>query len=592
MNDDLKIIKKKYGEDMAQFCREEFSTILEQKGLLPKLLLDNFEVNRDLYQDIIKQDLEVEFKNYIFSFFNLEGEKRTKLEKTPKELLSDAGYYLYECHSEEEIQRFKKYYAKGEYICTFDGGRLDRNVVFFAVKKDVDQIRREDYKVPKRQDRYGTSLISIQFSRDEAHTLKITNRYNHRVNNPDATFSNNLDNIIEGLTESFAREYGLIQKHVNSRLDLEDYVVGKDGKYYKYNFERGNVYFCPNNVVIDNLNVKKYEKERYIVFDNFILNLVNKKITRADGEKDDAFVKTIGEIEKIETERHNKEKIIKLKIKNQEDVIIVLNENNQMIKLVNNNVRVIGNNFLTDNFLQDIILCNLEEVGNDFLLRNEMLRSIDFPKLRKVGDYFLKWNDDIEEINLPELEEVGYAFLECNDSLQEIDFPKLRIVGSSFLGYNETLQEVNLPNLEEVGNDFLEENRSLEEIELPKLRILGNNFLYKNKDLEEVSFPELEEVGNNFLMRNILLEFIDFPRLKKVGVNFLGSNNSLQKINLPVLETIGVGFLREHKIFDENNFRSSVEVINKKIRNSNTQSKLKDGITLTLNFLRLKRKLK
>ena len=42
MNNDLKIIKKKYGEKMMHFCRDLFPTILETEGLLPKLLMDNF----------------------------------------------------------------------------------------------------------------------------------------------------------------------------------------------------------------------------------------------------------------------------------------------------------------------------------------------------------------------------------------------------------------------------------------------------------------------------------------------------------------------------------------------------------------------
>ena len=49
MNQDLKIIKKKYGEKMAHLCRELFPTLLETDGLLLKLLLDNFEPNHNLY---------------------------------------------------------------------------------------------------------------------------------------------------------------------------------------------------------------------------------------------------------------------------------------------------------------------------------------------------------------------------------------------------------------------------------------------------------------------------------------------------------------------------------------------------------------
>lgn len=106
---------------------------------------------------------------------------------------------------------------------------------FFAVKKDVSNIKREDYKEPKREDKYGTSVISIQFTRDMANMLSIKNRYNHTVSNPDVTFSNNLDNIIPGLTASFENTYGLKQKNNGNSLEIPQYVLASDGKYYKYN---------------------------------------------------------------------------------------------------------------------------------------------------------------------------------------------------------------------------------------------------------------------------------------------------------------------------------------------------------------------
>ena len=41
---DLKFIKKKYGEVMMHLCRKIFPTILETEGLLPKLLEDHFAI--------------------------------------------------------------------------------------------------------------------------------------------------------------------------------------------------------------------------------------------------------------------------------------------------------------------------------------------------------------------------------------------------------------------------------------------------------------------------------------------------------------------------------------------------------------------
>ena len=49
MDEDLKIIKKKYGEEMTHFCRESFPILLERKGLLPDLLLTKFEASKFLY---------------------------------------------------------------------------------------------------------------------------------------------------------------------------------------------------------------------------------------------------------------------------------------------------------------------------------------------------------------------------------------------------------------------------------------------------------------------------------------------------------------------------------------------------------------
>ena len=201
-----------------------------------------------------------------------------ELIKTPEELLAQVGYELKECHSEEDIQSYKKYYAKGEELCTFNGGRLNRCRIFFAVKRDVDKIRRKDYSNPKREDEYGTSVLSIQFTKDETNMLSIKNRYNNTVNNPDATFSNNLDNIIPGLTESFEKHYGIVQKYNNKDFEIEGYVRANDGKYYKYNYEINNIYYCPDNIIIDNFAVKRYAKEKYMIIDYFILNLVNKKI--------------------------------------------------------------------------------------------------------------------------------------------------------------------------------------------------------------------------------------------------------------------------------------------------------------------------
>lgn len=440
MEKDLKLIKKKYGEKMMHYCRSELSTILENDSLLPSLLLEHFNESHMLYDDIEKEGKLGEFKNYIYSLIDVENNNKKVEDKTPGELLSKAGYNFYECKTEEDIQSFKKYYSKGEELCTFRGGRLEKCHVFFAVKKNVDEIKRENFSKPRRQDEYGTSVISIQFTK-ERYDLSIKNRYNHTVNNSDSTFSNNLDNIIEGLTQSFENEYGFIQANIGN-FELENYVnVG--GKYYKYNHEIDNIYYCLDNIIIDNFNVKKYDKERYIVFDYFVLDLKEKKIlTKAK----DSFIDGIVDIDKINIVKLENGKAIHLIPINGEEIIIELDKQNRIVKYKNNNIKRCEDNFIYYNeSLQELNLPNLERCGHSFLYSNESLQELNLLNLKQCGDSFLYNNESLQELNLPNLKKCGNSFLYYNESLQKINLPDLEQCRYCFLRNNETLQELNLP---------------------------------------------------------------------------------------------------------------------------------------------------
>ena len=128
---ELRIIKKKYGEVMMHLCRKIFPTILETEGLLPKLLEEHFAYNRNLGEDIINNDRVLEFKEYVYSLVSYK-DNQVESDFDPEVLLEMAGYNLYECKTEEDIQSFRKYYAEGEEICTFNGGRLNKARVFFC----------------------------------------------------------------------------------------------------------------------------------------------------------------------------------------------------------------------------------------------------------------------------------------------------------------------------------------------------------------------------------------------------------------------------------------------------------------------------
>ena len=472
MNKDLKIIKKKYGERMMKLCRELFPTMLEKEGLLSRLLLEHFEPSRFLYEDIISNELDIDFKVYIYSLVNiekiLEDEEKDNY-KTPEELLEEAGYDLYECHTEEVIQSFRKYYRENEKLCTFRGNRLEKCYVFFAVKKDVDNIKREDFQKPKREDLYGTSVISIQFTKDKNHTLSIKNRYNHKVNNPDATFKNNLDNIILGLTESFSKCYGMTQAKLTNDFEIPGYVQASDEKYYKYSHEINNIYYCPNNIIIDNFRVKRLKQNKLLI-DYFILDLQNKTISLYDHNCDDCLPDTMKEIRQIQITKENEYKKIIIKT-DEEDVILKINKENKIIEYQNNNIKEIGDNFFIYNeSLEHLRLPNVTSIGLKFLYYNQSLRLLDLPKVTKIGHHCLYCNKSLERLELPKVIEIGNSFLCHNKSLNYLFLPETRKVGCNFLLYNESLTQLSLPNVIKIGNVFLYCNKSLTQLELPSVK--------------------------------------------------------------------------------------------------------------------------
>lgn len=516
MDIDLKIIKKKYGEKMMHLCRELFPTLLEVPGKLSDLMLKLFEPSRFLYEDITKNHLENQFKDYIYSNIESTEEELMLTHKTPKELLSEVGYDLYECTTEEELQSFKKYYKSDEELCSFGDERTKTNYVFFAVKKNVDEIKRENFKIPYREDEYGTSVISIQFSKGEVNTLSIKNRYNHTVKHPDSTFSNNLENIIPGLTKSFERVYNLNLENHKNNFYIPGYVKSKDGKFYKYNYECYNTYYCEDNIIIKNGEVITLyqDKEKYLIIDYFVLDLVNKQIYLYDEKIDDSFIDGIKDIEKIT--------IIKSKENGNKTIGITCKDNKIIIEIDKYN-KIIG-------YENE----KLKEIGNNFLHNNSSLTYINLPNLKKVGDWFLIRNTSLEKICFPNLEEVGNYFIAYNWSIKEAYLPKLKKAGNSFLKSNTSLIELNLPNLKELGDYALSSNNSLKKLFLPKLVKAGTEFLMYNNSLEKLNLPSLEELGNYALTHNCTLKTINLPRLRKTGLYFLNKKNtSLIEVYLP-----------------------------------------------------------
>ena len=549
LNKDLKYIKKKYGEKMMHYCRECFPTILNVPGKLVEILNTHFYCVKDsLYNDIKENHKESEFNDFVYSNAGLKNEYDIRdVSKTPKELLDDAGYDLFECKTVEEVNSFKKYFILGEQLCTFldPASRLENKYVFFAVKKNILDIKREDFLIPDRQDEYGTSVISIQFTRDKNNHLSIKNRYNEVVNNPDSTFDNNLDNIIPGLTMSFYKAYGIREIYdENSEFQMENYI-SIDGEYYKYNYKLNDIYYCTNNIIALNGKVIKYDPEKYIIMDYFIIDLVNKKVDVFDNKIRDSFSEVIGKIKNIEIVRGEKDK--KVYITNEEDNIfeLTLSFDNKLIGIKNNMIDKLPNRFLiSGEYLKNMEFSNVREIGNDVLYANTDLEYFNLSKAEVIGNYFLANNIKLTNIDLNKTIIIGDDFLKRNIIVESINFDSLQRVGNNFMFSNKGLSSIVIPNLSYTGKCFFKLNDKVLFASFPYLQETGDFFMNDAKNLRMFEADNLRVTGDMFLMANKELDYISLPNLIKTGKLFLAANQIIMSVNLPNLSYLPKYFLR------------------------------------------------
>ncbi len=566
-NNDLKFIKKHYGENFAHLCRELFPTLLEHEGLLTEILTKNFAFSKSLYDYIIMQ--KGAFKYFIYNLAGLQPPVLSKTSKTPKELLDEAGYILYdECKTEDDINYFKKYYRPDEELCTFRGDRLDTCRVWFAVKKNVDEIKREDFKFPKRQDEYGTSVISIQFGKEDG-SLSIKNRYNHKVPCPDATFSNNLENIIEGLTLAFEKEYQI--NHMGFELELKDFFRGEDNKYYLINYKDNGLYYGENNVLVDDGKLIHIDKSKYLLIDKYLIDFQNNclKIYDKDAKQftvsdEDSFINSIGEISKISISKDTQgRKIIIITPKEGEDVEITINRRNEIIGYKNHNVKEIEDDFLASNKeIEFIDLPKVEAIGDNFLFNNRKLTKLNLPSVEKVKSNFIYSNQQIDEVNLPNLKTIKSYFLYENNNLTSLYLPKVEEIDTHFIDNNYSLKKVDFPCVKKIGSYFISRNKIIEEVNMPNLITVKHFFLYDNLKLKNLSLPNLEEVDISFLNSNKILNNVEIPKLKTIGDSFLCNNRSLKNIDLPNAVCIGNSFMYKNNSLNEISLPSAILIGN------------------------------
>lgn len=438
MNKDLELIRENFGEDFALFCSKKFEDILKYEGLLSSTLLNLFYPNQELYKDLLKNNLILQFKKYIYSILKIDVSKRTQ--KTPDELFNGKGYELRKIINISELSEYSKFYKDSELpniFNEFDSYNTNCDI-FIAIKHNAKELNRSNYFKPSKHDKYATSVMILLFKKDAYHDLKIINRYNKNVDNYDTTYNNNLDNIVEGLNNSFEHYYGIRQiNFLGNKFEIPGYTFAQDGKMYKYNYKINGVSYCKDNIIIDTFGMKKLNND-YILMDYFIVDLNSNKIYLYDSFIQDGFTDLFIDIESIDYNRDFN--LLNIRFTSGEYARIILDKDNRIVSINSNISKDIGDNFLRyNNTLRSLSFNNTQKIGKKFLNSNEVLDKLSLENILFIDDYFLTYNKELESLTLPNVRYIGKKALYFNNKITSIDTPKIQVIDKYFMKNNTVI---------------------------------------------------------------------------------------------------------------------------------------------------------
>ena len=438
MDKDFQIIKDNFGEEFALFCLKNFKELLKYDGLLSSVLLNSFYPNLELYSDIVKNDLIVKFKRYVYSLVKVDVS--SKIEKTPEELFSKKDYELRRIDNISDLFKYRQFYNDLEVpdiFNDFDSYNMKYDI-FMVIKDNANSLNRSNYFKPNKHDRYSTSLMILLFKKDAYHDLKIINRYNKNVDNYDTTFNNNLDNIVVGLNNSFDHYYGIRQiRFLRSKFEIPGYTFAQDGKMYKYNYKINGVSYCRNNIIIDTFGMKKLNSD-YILMDYFIVDLVCNKIYLYDSSIEDGFSDFVLDIESID---YNSDfNLLNIRFTSGDYARIVLDNDNKIGSINSNISKDIRDNFLRyNNTVKSVSLNNVQKIGKKFLSSNEVLDKLSLENTLYIDDHFLTYNKELESLTLPNVRYIGKKALYFNNKIPSIDTPNIQVVDKCFMKNNTVI---------------------------------------------------------------------------------------------------------------------------------------------------------
>lgn len=487
-------------------------------------------------------------------------------DQDPLELLNEAGYDAFVVKTEEQKNSIRKYFRPNEELCTFsDPSRHKDYYMIHAIKRGADKIKPSAR--PARQDEYGTSVISIQILKTGGF-ISIKNRYNHTIDNPDATFNNNPDNIIPGLSDSLKKYFNVDFTVTETPLPNNFRIIGD--QFVHFNYEVDNVYYDATHYAKDS-EITALNPDYEIMLDNVILNKQTCEVKSVHTGTEDLSSILNNEISghkiKTETDKTTGETVVK-----------IIDENKNIKELARTK----------NGCITSLHLYKTSEIGSKFLRGNTVLETLYAPKLKKMGAHSFFACHNLKNLYIPELEEMGMECFARSYELTELNAPKLKIMKPGCFAQSEKIKNLYIPELEEMGYGcFSKHNKELTEFNAPKLKKIENCCFIVCYKLKKLYVPELEEMSAECFANVRHLHELIAPKLKKMGPSCFSIGAMIfKKLYVPELEEMKWNCFDGTKII-QNLYAPKLKFEKwtpKCIRRAAKLAKLKDGIRNVLHL--------
>ena len=478
------------------------------------------------------------------------------------ELLSKAGYDFLIADDLKKQNSLRGFFKKEEELCTFkDFDRFKNYHIIYLIKKGANELNRNDFFLPKREDAYGSSVLSIQILKTGGF-IKITNRYNHTVQNPDNTFYSNPDYIIPGLSSALKKHF-----HVDFRAGKADEPEGYlylNKRLYKYHLETGNVYYGENFYIKDGVCFP-IQKDYQLLVDNFIIDFKENKIIVPHQEDrglypEDAFLSFLKQEIEGKTLKIKKEDKKTYAVYLNDDCVIKVRQGHLVYANLKTLIVADYPIFLHHDWIEEIHLNNLKSFSAGSFSFCKNLKVLSLKNALFVPANSIKNLPSLERLNLNQVKKVYqnaivslpnlFELLMKNvleiqsNSLMFLDkvpafvFYKLKKIGAFVMSKNKNVKKIMAPALQRIGGSAISENPLLTDVCLLSLKRVASKALCSNNSLKLLALAQVETVEKGALSSNENLIFLLMNRLKNIGLNALLFNPNLRYGEFEALESL------------------------------------------------------